>query len=61
MANYCRAVTKSPRGTRVKNGNDDGSAEAHLEILHIIRGPFLDPEISIFVKIFLFNLVIQSL
>jgi hypothetical protein len=36
---------------RVKNGKDDSSSEAHLQSSKS-RGSYLDPELSIFAKIF---------
>jgi hypothetical protein len=48
----------------MKNGNKDSSSstsEAHLKSWKTIRGPYLDLEVSIFVKIFEFFHVAQFL
>jgi hypothetical protein len=45
----------------LENGKDDSSSEAYLQGSKTSRGSYLDPAISIFVKIFEFYLVTQSL
>jgi hypothetical protein len=45
----------------MENGNEDSLSEAHLKSSITSRGFYLDLEVSIFVKIFEFYLVTQSL
>ncbi len=46
---------------RVESGKDDSLSEAHFQSSKTIRGSFLDSELYIFINIFEYYLVTQSL